>query len=140
LRKLVVKGGLRRIENYLEEYRELIYKYNSMIKDSGYYLKPTHIVVKKDPTGAKRTYVYIGRYWWKIHYAGKKGKTSIVKWIYIGKEKPKELHNMPDPPSSPLLGLSFTILENGDVVLRDDVYKRYSWLFKGLPTEEYSKP
>lgn len=135
-RLLLVKKGLEAVARLLEEYKRDLYSYNSMIRETGYYLKPVHIVVKNTVDGRKR-YVYVGRYWWRIVYTGKKGKTSRIKWIYVGKEKPQELKNYPDPPGNPLVGFSFIPVDNGDILVREDVFKRYSWLFTGHEYEEY---
>ncbi len=76
-------------------YREKLYEYNSMIKGTGYYLKPFHIVTKKY-RGSKKTYYYYGKYWYRLSLQGSK-----LKWRYIGNRKP--LQNLPDPPINPLI-------------------------------------
>jgi hypothetical protein len=124
-----VKGGWRAIEQLLEDYKSRIYKYNSTISKTGFYLKPVHVVVKSTSAG-KRKYIYIGRYWWKISYVGRQGKTSRIRWVYVGTEKPRELIGYPDPPPHPLVGLSLAV-EGDDVILDESMYRRFSWLFKG---------
>lgn len=121
--------GLKAIERLLEEYRRMIYRYNSIIAEKGFYLKPVHIVVR-EVDGVKRRYVYIGRYWWRVSYAGKKGRISRVKWVYVGREKPRELIGYPDPPPHPLVGLSY-IVEGNDVIMDANTFKRYKWVFEG---------
>ncbi len=133
-KKVLVKNGRLVIEQMIEEYKKEIYRYNTLIRSAGYYLKPLHIVVKRFGN-EQRTYYYIGRYWWKIVYAGKKGKTSKVKWIYIGREKPMELRTYPDPPPNPLDGLRFYVVGN-DIVIDKRTYERYRWVFEGLEVEE----
>jgi len=124
-----VRGGYRALEAALEEHKRLIYEYNTLLRGTGYYLKPVHIVTRRTSNGKAR-YLYIGRYWWRLSYAGKKGHTSRVQWIYVGKEKPEELGSLPDPPTSPLQGLTVRI-EGDDVVLDEKLYQRYRWLFEG---------
>jgi len=99
-----------RLQGILEEYKTRLYEYNKLVSTYGYYLKPLHIVYKKTSNGTVK-YVYYGRYWYKIVYAGKRNKTSIVKWIYIGREKP--LPKLPDPPHHPLEGIVLRIDSTG---------------------------
>mgnify|MGYP001773147853 CR=1 FL=1 len=79
-------------------YKLELYSYNTLVKKYGFYLKPVHIVTKKNSGGVK-VYHYYGKYWYKVIYG--KGK---LKWLYVSKEKP--LQNMPDPPLNP-----FTIIK-----------------------------
>jgi len=81
-----------------------LYEYNSMIKDTGYYLKPFHIVTKKYGNKIK-TYYYYGRYWYRLSAQG-----SRLKWYYVGSRKP--LQNLPDPPINPLILIK--IVSSGD--------------------------
>lgn len=134
-RFFLVKNGLDAVASLLEEYKRAIYRYNSMIRGTGYYLKPMHVVVKHSASGEKK-YTYVGRYWWRVVYVGKKGKTSRVKWIYVGKEKPAELKDYPDPPNHILVGFSFIVLNGRDILVREDVFKRYRWIFTGYEYEE----
>jgi hypothetical protein len=127
--RIRILNGVEALNRMLEEYKRLIYNYNSLIAKTGYYLKPVHIVVKNTLQGRKK-YVYIGRYWWKIEYAGKKGSTSRVRWIYIGKEKPKDLIGYPDPPYHPLIGLSY-IVDGKDVIIDVKKFEKYRWVFEG---------
>ncbi|KSW12232.1 hypothetical protein CF15_05620 [Pyrodictium occultum] len=127
-------NGLEAVERLLEEYRRRIYRYNSLIRGTGFYLKPMHIVTKNTPEG-KRTYYYIGRYWWRVLYQGKSGSTSRVKWIYVGREKPRELEGYPDPPEHPVAGLRFTV-EGRDIILDRRVYEKYRWVFEGYEAVE----
>ncbi len=98
-RRVKIKAKL--IDDVFREYQKLVREYNKKIRESGYYLKPVHIVVKK-VNNEVRIYRYYGRYWWRVEYLGKKGGRSIIKWIYIGREKPKGLEN---PPKNPLEGI-----------------------------------
>ncbi len=104
---LKIKEVLPIIEKQLQK----IYEYNKRIKNTGYYLKPVHIVVKKTISGEKKIYRYYGRYWWNVVYRGKRGGKSIIKWIYVGREKPP---GIPDPPTHPLEGLVIFYHEKKD--------------------------
>jgi hypothetical protein len=128
-KRVRIVNGLEAVEKLLEEYRRLLYRYNSLVSSKGYYLKPVHVVVRDTPYGRKK-YVYIGRYWWKVKYAGKKGSTSKVKWTYVGREKPRELLGYPDPPHHPLIGLSY-IVDGRDVILELKKYEKFRWVFEG---------
>ncbi|HEW63605.1 hypothetical protein [Fervidicoccus sp.] len=111
--KLVVRN--EKIVKAFECYKEKIKEYNKKVSGMGYYLKPVHIVTKK--VGEEiRIYRYFGKYWWKIEYLGLKGNKPVIKWIYIGKNKPIE--SLPDPPINPLEGFSFYTLK-GD---KDHIY------------------
>ncbi len=97
------------IEDY---FRLKLYEYNNNAKKFGVYLKPYHIVTKKDKT-SKRIYVYLGRYWYKIEKGGNR-----IKWIYIGMKKP--ISELPDPPLNPLTILAIERI-NGEVcIVLDD--------------------
>ena len=122
------------MEEALEELRRLVYRYNELLRGTGYYLKPVHIVTKR-VEGERRRYIYIGRYWWRLSVSsGRRG--SRVKWSYVGKEMPPELRGrVPPPPSSRLAGLRYIALGNGDIIVPCDVYKRFNWLFQGLALE-----
>ncbi len=97
-----------------------IYQYNSLIKGTGYYLKPMHVVVKRSSKG-RIEYIYYGRYWWEVKYIGKKGKTSRVKWLYRGNIKPRGL---PEPPLNPLTGISVRI-EADDLIFDRQVFEEH---------------
>ena len=81
-------------------------EYNNVVKKHGYYLKPVHIVVKKNSEGEKVKYYYFGRYWYKIVSVKKKNRRTI-RWIYVGRKKP--LRKLMDPPKNPLEGLVIKI-------------------------------
>jgi hypothetical protein len=135
--RLRVYNGYQAVRAILEDYLRLIYQYNSLISGTGFYLKPIHIVTRRAPDGTRRRYVYIGRYWWRISYRGKKGRTSRIQWRYVGKEKPPELRDYPDPPQTPLHGLRFALdSSQKDVIIDCETYQRYSWVFQGLRTEQ----
>jgi len=87
----------------LEELKKRFKEYNRAIASSGYYLKPIHYAVK-NVGGERRRYAYLGRYWWRVNYLGRtsEGK-AVLKWTYIGKEKPRGLQ---EPPENPLDGIS----------------------------------
>jgi len=108
----VNNGGeevVKKINLLLADYLPNIYMYNETIKDSKYYLKPVHIVVKSKSDGRKIKYYYYGRYWYRIEKAKSNGKTRI-NWIYVGKFKPDP--NLPDPPENPLEGLVVKVADN----------------------------
>ncbi len=115
----------------LEDVLKSFYEYNSRIRDKGFYLKPVHIV-SRSVGGVKRTYYYVGRYWWRLEYAGKRGKTSKVRWRYVGREKPPDL---PEPPPNPLEGLRFYAVGN-DVYLDRKTFEKYRWVFAGHSVED----
>jgi len=123
-----VIGGRKVLRKIMEDFLRELYKYNSIVKEYGYYLKPYHVVTYKSSSGIKK-YYYYGRYWYKIKYAGKKGKTSLIKWEYVGRTKP--LEKLPDPPKHPLENTVF-LVENEDVLLRDEDYLRLKKYFRSL--------
>ena len=134
-RCLRVRGGLRAVRAALERYLRQLYSYNSMARRHGVYLKPVHVVVRS-VGGVRRTYYYVGRYWWRVEYAGKSGRTSRLRWRYLGREKPRELSgSLPDPPPNPLEGLSFYAVGD-DVYVSEEVYQRFRWVFEGYEVEE----
>ncbi|MET1101789.1 MAG: hypothetical protein ABWW69_04855 [Pyrodictiaceae archaeon] len=128
-------NGIRIIKDFMEKYKRELYAYNSMISETGYYLKPVHIVVRTMPNGEKRSYYYYGRYWWKIVYIGKRGRTSRIKWKYLGKRKPLELSKYPEPPPNPLEGLSYYVQDN-DIIVRKKIYEAFKNIFKNAVTIE----
>ncbi|MCE4615272.1 MAG: hypothetical protein F7B60_07080 [Desulfurococcales archaeon] len=95
--KIALQGCMGILEKLLDDYRTSIYAYNSMIKKTGFYLKPVHKVYYKNSHGTKIIYEYHGMYWWKKQ---KKGYKVYLK--YYGKQKPEGL---PDPPVNPLSGV-----------------------------------
>ncbi len=105
-----VKISMSEIEKLLRDYTMKIREYNKKIKKSGYYLKPVHIVIKK-VRGETRVYRYYGRYWWRVLYLGKKKGRSIIRWVYIGKEKPVGLE---EPPRNPLEGIVIYTLKGDE--------------------------
>ncbi len=129
-RRYRVRGGLYAVKKLLSAYVRSLYRYNQLVRGRGYYLKPIHTVTRRLPDGTRIVYQYIGRYWWKISYCGKKGRTSRVCWKYVGREKPKELSDLPDPPPNPLVGLRYRV-EGDDVILDEDDYERFKWVFAG---------
>ena len=127
-RIVVVRGGYRRVREALERYREQLYHYNSMISPLGFYLKPVHYAYYTTADGERRRYVYLGRYWYRVEKRG--GKTRLR---YVGREKPRELEGVPDPPLNPLEGLRFArIGESDDILLDFETYEKFRWLFEGL--------
>ncbi len=123
-----VVGGRKVLKKIMEDFLHELYRYNSIVKRYGYYLKPYHMVTYRSSSNVKR-YYYYGRYWYKVRYTGKKGKTSLVKWEYVGRTKP--LQQLPDPPKHPLENTVF-LVEGDDVLLRDEDYLRLKEYFRGL--------
>jgi hypothetical protein len=101
---MLVKVPKESVEEFLDKLRERVYGYNTKIKDYGVYLKPYHIVYKKE-----KKYIYIGKYWYKIMKVNGK-----LKWIYLGRSKP--IGEMPDPPSL----VNFTIVMEGNTYILDE--------------------
>ena len=120
---IIVKKGYKVLMEMYSPYRERIYAYNSRIKDSGYYLKPIHVVYK-NVNNRRLKYLYFGRYWYRVFKGGKK-----VKWVYIGKEKPDP--HLPDPPISPFEGISI-VVENDDLILDERTYNIVNELARRL--------
>lgn len=108
-----VKDGYKLIMEMFSPYRRKIYEYNESIKDSGYYLKPVHVVIKKS---MNFKYLYFGRYWYRVI----RGEGRRLRWIYVGREKPDP--NLPEPPLNPFEGLKI-IVDGNDVVVDDYVYR-----------------
>ncbi len=121
--RIIVRGGLSRLRDLVDEIKQPFYEYNSLISHTGYYLKPVHKVYKRLPDGRRRIYEYYGRYWWR-----KEG----TRWIYAGTIKPSSIKY--DPPSHPLEGLSI-IIEGSDVILDCRDYDRFRGFFAGLEIE-----
>ncbi len=114
-KRYIVKNSVdffKHINLILSKYTEQIYSYNNIAREKGLYLKPVHVVVKKQRDGRKVKYYYYGRYWYKIEI--RKGRPSRIKWIYLGKEKPDP--ELPDPPRNPLEGLVVRVTEDQVVV------------------------
>jgi len=111
---VIIRDGYKLLMEIYAPYRERIYAYNSRIRDSGYYLKPIHIVYK-NVNNRRYKYLYFGRYWYRVIKKGKR-----VKWVYIGREKPDP--HLPDPPLSPFEGISI-IVDNNDVIVDELTFK-----------------
>ncbi len=118
-----IRGARKIFEELFDEYRRIIYEYNSKIKDTGFYLKPAHIVYKT-VNGVRRKYYYFGRYWWQIWIKGRRGTTTLVKWTYYGSRMPyleKLLQN--PPPVTPFDGISYAV-EGDDVIITRENYEK----------------
>ena len=107
---LRIKNGRRLLNKMIEEYLKKVYEYNSKLP-KGVTLKPFHYVRSKG-----KTYVYIGKYFYK--YERVNGK---LKWKYVGKEPPK---GCPPPPFFPLDGFSARV-EGEDLLVSEEVYRKY---------------
>jgi len=110
-----IKNGYKLIMELYSPYRNRIYEYNDKIRDTGYYLKPIHIV-HKTVQGMRLKYIYFGRYWYRVVRKGKQG----IKWIYVGRDKPDP--HLPDPPLSPFEGLGVTVTD-GDILVDEYTFK-----------------
>lgn len=110
LNKSCIKSVLKKINILLSNYLIDIYRYNNLIKNRNYYLKPLHIVIKRKTNGSSAKYIYYGRYWYRLLK-----KPGGIRWIYVGREKPD--NELPDPPRNPLEGLVVKITENEVVIL-----------------------
>lgn len=116
---LRIYGGYRLVMELYSPYRARIYEYNSTIRESGYYLKPLHIVYKI-VHGRKLKYVYFGRYWYRVYKVPGEGELkkerSRIKWLYVGRDKPDP--HLPDPPINPLEGIA--VIVDGEDILVDE--------------------
>ena len=120
--RLKVIGGRPIIDEILDQIKKEVYKYNSTISSTGYYLKPVHKVYKRTASGKIVVYEYYGKYWWRLMRRGGK-----LKWIYVGKRNPPHL---PEPPQ--VLDGVIIIKEGDDVIVECDFYDKYKGLLKGL--------
>jgi hypothetical protein len=122
-RKLVFSSKyFNKINLALSEFLKEFYQYNSQLKNTGYYLKPVHIVVKNGKNG-KTKYYYYGRYWYKLVI--NRGGKSRIKWIYIGKNKPHP--QLPDPLDNPLEGTVVKLREDHvEIIAPEKIYELIS--------------
>ncbi len=132
--RIRVRNGYQAIKAVLEDFLKEVYRYNSLLKGTGFYLKPVHIVTRRLSDGTRLRYMYIGRYWWRLSYEPKRRGGKGLRWRYVGREKPPELHGYPDPPTSPLHGLH-VIVDGDDVLIDCKLYERYRWVFEGYTAE-----
>ena len=122
-----VYGGYKRLREWLDTIKPVIYEYNEVVKPLGYYLKPVHKVYYRSGEGKVRVYEYYGRYWWRVVWRG--GKRRLV---YAGRVKPRGL---PDPPPMELEGLRVIVEDGDDVVIECSLFDRVKSVFKGLRVE-----
>ena len=121
-----VYGGAPIAERLSSMAKRAVYSYNTVIRGSGYYLKPVHYVYKRSREGRVRVYEYYGRYWWRLTRSG-----GRVKWRYVGTRKPPGL---PDPPRTGLEGLRI-IRDGSDIIVDCWVIEKFSDLFRGYRIE-----
>ncbi len=121
--KLLIYDGRKILYQIIDEIKKPFYKYNTLISNTGYYLKPVHKVYKTTSEGRRRIYEYYGRYWWRKV----KGRLR-----YAGTIKPRRVP-IP-PPSNPLEGLSI-IVEDNDIIISCRDYEKFRDYFKGLRIE-----
>lgn len=124
----IVKKVNLLLSNFLPE----IYRYNNLVRNKNYYLKPVHIVIKKKSNGSIVKYQYYGRYWYRLER--KPGRPSRIKWVYMGKEKPEK--ELPDPPRNPLDGLVIKISDN-EVEIIASKKKTYQLIYEVLASLQY---
>ncbi|RLG87805.1 MAG: hypothetical protein DRO15_04255 [Thermoprotei archaeon] len=123
----IVKNCAHLIKRLNEILRYKLYAYNELIRKTGFYLKPIHIVTKRTKEG-KRTYYYFGRYWYKLETYVKDGKRRL-KWIYIGTSKPSII--LPEPPKNPLENC-IVIVKGNDLIVSDKCYERVINICKSI--------
>jgi len=123
----VVKNCAHLLKKLNEVLKHKLYTYNELIKESGFYLKPVHIVVKR-VKGGKRTYHYYGRYWYKLETYVKNGKKRL-RWIYIGTSKPSP--SLPEPPKNPLENC-IVIAKGDDLITEDKCYEKVIDICKSI--------
>ncbi len=122
MKTIRIKGGYRVIMDLYTPYRIKIYEYNSKIKESGYYLKPIH-VVHKEVGDRKVKYIYFGRYWYRVV----RNRGRKLRWVYVGKEKPDP--HLPDPPLTPFEGIGVAV-DNGDILVSENVFRALNEIAK----------
>jgi hypothetical protein len=122
-----VRDGYELVMNIYAHYRSRIYDYNTRIRESGYYLKPVHMVYK-EVEGRRVKYVYFGRYWYRIYKTKSEGRARI-KWIYVGRDKPEP--ELPEPPINPLEGIA-VIVDGNDILIDARTLEALSQLAKAL--------
>ena len=105
-----VEVDQRELRELVEKYMKELYEYNEKLP-KGIRLKVIHYVRSKG-----KTYMYIGKYFYKYETDGRK-----VKWKYLGKEPPE---GCPPPPPNPLEGL-VCVIKDGKVLVRKDLYEKY---------------
>jgi hypothetical protein len=121
---------LARFNLIVGEILPAFYEYNNLVKQKGLYLKPVHVVVRRNPDGGVTKYFYYGRYWYRIE----RDSLGRLKWVYVGRVKP--IPELPDPPENPLEGV--VVKQYNDVVevifASEEVFKMiYEKLSKELP-------
>ncbi|WP_156315764.1 hypothetical protein [Aeropyrum camini] len=50
---VIVYNGYDRIKDYLDSLKPMLYRYNTIIRPTGYYLKPVHKVYYKTPDAGR---------------------------------------------------------------------------------------
>uniref|UniRef100_A0A7J3ZLP8 Uncharacterized protein n=1 Tax=Fervidicoccus fontis TaxID=683846 RepID=A0A7J3ZLP8_9CREN len=128
-----VRVDEKKLREAIRSYLQDIYKYNRRI-GGNYYLKPVHIVYKRGPEGEIKEYRYYGRYWYAVEYYGKSRGKSVIKWLYLGRNKPR---GVPPPPKNPLEGLRYYTIRGEPRYLYVDskTLERFSWFFEKVAPE-----
>ena len=121
---LRIKDGYKVIMDLFTPYRRRIYEYNSLIRETGYYLKPIHIVVKK-MNDTRNKYIYFGRYWYRVA----RSSNGKLRWVYIGREKPDP--QLPEPPLNPFEGLKI-IVDGNDIIVDEHTYRVLNMLIRKI--------
>jgi len=127
-----VLKGYELVLRLYDPYRRRIYEYNTMIRPTGYYLKPIHVVYKALGY-VKLRYVYFGRYWYRLHKTHSSSSKYKVKWIYVGRDKPDP--HLPDPPLNPFEGLRMIAI-NDDIVVTREVFEALRKLSQSILGED----
>ncbi len=117
-----VEINSKELKEGLERYFRELYEYNERLPKN-VRLKVIHYVKSKG-----KTYMYIGKYFYKYEKDGHK-----LKWVYLGKEPPP---GCPPPPPNPFDGL-VVVIKNGKMMVREDLYEKY---FKRLERRAESSP
>jgi len=129
-KSLRIEGGYDLLMKIFSPYRKRIYRYNEKIRESGYYLKPIHIVYRLIGKGRLK-YIYFGRYWYRI-YRSREGKRNKLRWIYVGRDKPDP--HLPEPPINPLEGLA-VIVKNDDVLIDEKTFEALIKIAENLTSQ-----
>lgn len=127
--QVLVVNGSTALASIEQQYQKNLGDYNEMLQklQKTYYLKPKHTVYTRR---GRHVYNYHGRYWWKIEYLGRKGKTSRIRWHYVPLGVTQKPLDVPDPPKDPLLGLKYQKFANGDLLMDVAIYEKFKHLFR----------
>jgi hypothetical protein len=130
--QVLIINGSSALVTVEQQYQKKLAVYNETLQklQKRYYLKPKHIVYTRR---GRHVYNYHGRYWWKIEYVGRKGKTSQIRWHYVPLGSAQKPADVPDPPQDPLLELKYQKFANGDLLMEVAVYEKFKHIFQNCP-------